>query len=192
MTSLDVNERDSLATLAACADLGVNFLDTAYCYGAHGESEKLIAQVLGSQRDQFVIATKCGLHWNASGVQVKDGRPATLRREVEESLTRLRTDRVELLYLHAPDPDTPVEESAGELLRIMQSGQARSIGVSNFTLEQWRFAGRVLAADEGPAWRQAAARSCLSARRRPLEVSHVSRRRVAEKPRPARRAARHR
>lgn len=136
MTSLDVNERNSLATLAACAELGINFLDTAYCYGADGESEKLIAKALSAQRDQFVIATKCGIHWNESRVQVRDGRPATLRREIDESLKRLNTDRVELLYLHAPDPHTPVEESAGELLRIMQSGKARSIGVSNFTLEQ--------------------------------------------------------
>lgn len=138
MTSLNVNDRDSLATLEACLEIGVNFFDTAYCYGAHGESEKLIAQALGHRRDEIVIATKCGIHWNENLKQVPDGRPERLRREIDESLQRLNTDRVELLYLHAPDPQTPVTESAGELRRIMESGKARSIGVSNFTLEQLR------------------------------------------------------
>jgi aryl-alcohol dehydrogenase-like predicted oxidoreductase len=136
MTSLDVNERDSLATLHACLELGVNFLDTAYCYGAHGESEQLIARALGHRRDELVIATKCGIHWDENVQQVRDARPETLAREVDESLRRLNTDRVELLYLHAPDPNVPVTASAGELRRLMEAGKARSIGVSNFSLEQ--------------------------------------------------------
>lgn len=136
MTSLGVTERDSLATLDACLDLGVNFFDTAYCYGAHGESEKLIAKAFAGKRDRVVIATKGGIHWGADGKQVKDGRPATLRRQCEESLQRLQTDRVELLYLHAPDPNTPVSESAGELRRLMDEGKTRSVGVSNFSLAQ--------------------------------------------------------
>lgn len=136
MTSLGVTERDSLATLEACLDLGVNFFDTAYCYGAQGESEKLIAKAFGGKRDRVVIATKGGIHWGADGKQVKDGRPATLRRQCDESLARLETDRVDLLYLHAPDPNTPVSESAGELKRLMEEGKTRSIGVSNFSLAQ--------------------------------------------------------
>jgi len=136
MTSLDVNETDSLATLDACFDLGVNFLDTAYCYGIHGESERLIARALEGRRDEMVIATKGGLHYTADRRQHHDASPATLRRECEESLRRLNTDRVELLYLHAPDPDVPVAESAGELLRLMEEGKTRSVGVSNFNLAQ--------------------------------------------------------
>jgi len=136
MTSLGVTERDSLATLAACLELGVNFFDTAYCYGAHGESEKLIAKAFAGKRDRVVIATKGGIHWGPDGKQVKDGRPATLRRQCEESLVRLATDRVELLYLHAPDPNTPLSESAGELKRLMEEGKTLSVGVSNFSLMQ--------------------------------------------------------
>lgn len=136
MTSLDVYTRHSLATIDACSKAGINFLDTAYCYGANGESEELIATVIRQRRDDFVIATKCGIHWDADLNQVRDARPERLRREVDESLQRLETDRVELLYLHAPDPNTPVTESAGELRRLMEAGKARSIGVSNFTLEQ--------------------------------------------------------
>lgn len=136
MTSLEVNDADSLATLGACFDLGINLLDTAYCYGAAGESEKLIARALEGRRDEMVIATKGGIHWGPDGKQRQDASPATLRRECEESLRRLNTDRVELLYLHAPDPQVPVAESAGELRRLMEEGKTRSVGVSNFNVAQ--------------------------------------------------------
>lgn len=136
MTSLDVNDNDSLETLAAALDAGVNFFDTAYGYGAAGESERLIAQALRSRRDEAVIATKCGLHWDENVERVLDARPERIRREIDESLERLQTDRVELLYLHAPDPRTPLAESAGALKEILESGKARAIGVSNFTVEQ--------------------------------------------------------
>jgi len=136
MTSLKVNDADSLATLRAAMDAGVNFFDSAYCYGANGESSRLIARALGAHRDEVVIATKCGLHWNEDRKMTHDARLETLKRECEEELRRLETDRVELLYLHAPDPDVPVEESAGALKELLDQGKARSIGVSNFSVEQ--------------------------------------------------------
>lgn len=136
MTSVDVNDKDSLATVEVCLEVGVNFLDTAFCYGANGESERLVARALGKRRDEMVIATKGGVHWEANGDRTIDGRPSTLRNECDESLRRLNTDRVELLYLHAPDPHTPLTESAGELRRLQESGKARAIGVSNLSLEQ--------------------------------------------------------
>lgn len=136
MTSLGVNEADSLATLHAAIDAGINFLDTAYAYGASGESERLIARVVEGRRDKVVIATKGGIAWDAAGQRVIDGRPETLRRQCDESLRRLNTDRVELLYLHAPDPSTPLADSAGELRRLMEEGKTRAIGVSNFNLAQ--------------------------------------------------------
>src|SRR5215475_14658131 len=123
MTSLDVNEADSMATIEAALESGINFFDTAYCYGAEGESERLFAKALGKRRDQVVIATKGGIHWDADRTMTFDGRPATLRRECEESLRRLGTDRVDLLYLHRPDPNVPVAESAGELKRLMEEGK---------------------------------------------------------------------
>lgn len=136
MTSLDTSEADSLATLAAALDAGINCFDTAYCYGPRGESERLIARALGPRRDEAVIATKGGIHWGPDGRQVRDARPETLRRQCEESLRRLGTDRVELLYLHAPDPQVPLAESAGALRRLMEEGKARSIGVSNASVAQ--------------------------------------------------------
>ncbi len=136
MTSLDVNDADSLAMLRAAFDAGINFFDSAYCYGANGESSRLIAKALGTQRDEVVIATKCGLHWNEDRKMTHDARPETLKRECEEELRRLKTDRVELLYLHAPASDAPVEESAGALKEALDEGKACSIGVSNFSVDQ--------------------------------------------------------
>ncbi len=135
MTSLDVNDDDSLATLRSCLDVGINFLDTAYCYGADGESERLIAKALGDHRDEMVIATKGGVHW-AGDKQAQDASPARLRRECEESLRRLNTDRVELIYLHSPDPNVPLTESAGALGELMEQGKTRGVGVSNVSLAQ--------------------------------------------------------
>ena len=135
VSTLDTNEADSIATIRACFDLGVNHLDTAHVYGPHGESENLIRRALGTRRDEMVIATKCGIHYEGDAM-VTDGRPERLRLECDESLRRLGTDRVELLYLHAPDPHVPLEESAGALRDLMQAGETRSVGVSNFTIEQ--------------------------------------------------------
>lgn len=135
VTSIDVTEDQSLATLQAAFDHGVNFFDTAYCYGYDGESEKLIAKQLGSKRDSIVIASKGGIHWK-DRVQQKDARPETLRCECDESLRRLNTDRIDLYYLHAPDPQTPLTESAGALKDLLETGKIRSVGVSNFSQEQ--------------------------------------------------------
>ncbi|MFO0946659.1 MAG: aldo/keto reductase [Planctomycetota bacterium] len=136
MTSLGVTDEDSLATLEAAVDAGVNFFDTAYCYGANGESEDRIARALGPVRDKIVLATKGGIHWGPDGKQVRDASPVTLKRECAESLRRLRTDRVELLYLHAPDPSIPIEESAAALAQLQREGKALTIGLSNASVEQ--------------------------------------------------------
>jgi aryl-alcohol dehydrogenase-like predicted oxidoreductase len=136
MTYPDTSEAESLAAVRACFELGINHLDTAYMYGARGESERLIAKALGGRRDEMVIATKGGLHWSPDGIMSHDARPATLRQQCEESLRRLETDRVELLYLHAPDRNVPVRESAGELRRLMEEGKTRAVGASNLDLEQ--------------------------------------------------------
>jgi aryl-alcohol dehydrogenase-like predicted oxidoreductase len=136
MSSADVNDSDSLATIQACFDLGINFLDTAYAYGMNGESETLIARALGGRRDEMVIATKGGIGWEPPRTQVLDARPETLVRECETSLRRLNTDHVELYYLHAPDPKVRIAESAGAMKELLEAGKTRSAGVSNVTLAQ--------------------------------------------------------
>jgi aryl-alcohol dehydrogenase-like predicted oxidoreductase len=137
ITSIDVNESDSLRTLQAALDAGINFFDTAYVYGYEGESERMIARALGHRHDEIVIASKCGLHWENKR-QVHDARPATILRECEESLRRLETDWIDLYYLHAPDPNVPVAESAGALRQLLDTGKVRAVGVSNFrSIEQY-------------------------------------------------------
>ncbi len=136
ITSAGVTEADSLATLQAAADAGINFFDTAHSYGYEGESERLIARALGHRRGEIVIATKGGLFWEAPRKQARDASPATLHRQCDESLRRLATDHVDLLYLHAPDPNVPLAESAGALLDLMQAGKTRAVGISNATPKQ--------------------------------------------------------
>jgi aryl-alcohol dehydrogenase-like predicted oxidoreductase len=135
ITSIDVNDADSLATLEAALDAGINFFDTAYCYGFEGQSERMIGRTFHSRRDQIVIATKGGIHWE-NGKQVRDGTPARLKRQCDESLQRLGTDRVDLLYLHAPDPNVPFAESAGALKELLDAGKTRAVGLSNATAGQ--------------------------------------------------------
>ena len=142
MTRAGVTRAAAEATVAAAIDAGITHLDTAYCYGEHGESERAIAAALRGRREQVVIAGKCGIHWEPDSTatpprrQVVDGRPERIRAEVEESLCRLGTDHLDLLYLHAPDPQVPTAESAGELARLLAAGKARAIGASNMSLAQ--------------------------------------------------------
>jgi aryl-alcohol dehydrogenase-like predicted oxidoreductase len=149
MTRDGVTHEAAVATVRAAIDAGITHLDTAYCYGERGESERVIREALGLgrgggrvssgtvRRDAVVIAGKCGIHWEPDLTktpprrQVVDGRPERLHLEVEESLRRLGTDHVDLLYLHAPDPGVPIEESAGALRRVLDAGRARAIGLSN-------------------------------------------------------------
>jgi len=180
MTRDGVSREAAVATVRAAVDAGITHLDTAYCYGERGESELAIRAAIAGRRDAVVIAGKCGIHWEPDAArtpprrQVVDGRPERIRAEVDESLTRLGTDRLDLLYLHAPDPAVPIEDSAGALKRLLEAGKARAIGLSNASAANLaRFAavcplaacqmqfnmlqreieadGRLLAADEGPA-----------------------------------------
>lgn len=142
MTRTGVTAQAAEATIRSALDHGIMHLDTAFCYGEHGESERAIAAAIRGRRDGVVIAGKCGIHWEPDATampprrQVVDGRPDRIRAEVGESLRRLGTDHLDLLYLHAPDPQVPLDESAGELARMLAAGTARAIGVSNVSLAQ--------------------------------------------------------
>lgn len=135
MTTLDAVREESLKTIHAAIDSGINFLDTAYAYGIEGESEQMIGEVVNGRRDDVVIATKGGLHRVGKG-QDYDARPETIRRECEESLRRLQTDRVELYYVHAPDPKVTISETAAAIAELIRAGKVLSAGASNFTLPQ--------------------------------------------------------
>lgn len=137
MTRSGITPTAAVATVAAALDAGIVHLDTAYCYGEAGESERAIAQAIaGRRRETAVIASKCGIHWEAGRKQCVDGRPERIQAEVDESLARLGTDHVDLLYLHAPDPTIPIEDSAGALAQLLAAGKTRAVGVSNVSLSQ--------------------------------------------------------
>ena len=135
MTSLDVNESDSIKTIQAALDSGINFFDTAYCYGTDGESERLLGRVIGNRRREMIIASKGGIHWQG-GDRRLDASPARLQDECRGSLKRLRTNYLDLYYLHAPDGSTPIEESATAFSELIEQGLVRAVGVSNLSVAQ--------------------------------------------------------
>ncbi|MCP4008241.1 MAG: aldo/keto reductase [Proteobacteria bacterium] len=110
-------------------DEGYTFLDTAAMYGM-GHNEELIGTCLASRREEYVLASKCGIFKNAQGKTETNGRPEVLQKTCEDSLRRLNTDVIDLYYLHRPDPDVPIEESVGALSRMVEQGKVRLIGLS--------------------------------------------------------------
>jgi len=135
------------AVLDAAIDAGVTFLDTADMYGREfGLSETLMGEALEGRRDQVVLATKFGHADFAPAVTGgSKGSRAHVRRAVEDSLRRLRTDWIDLYQLHTPDPSTPIEETLDALVDLVREGKVRYIGHSNFS--GWRIAEADHAAD---------------------------------------------
>lgn len=128
------------ALLRRAAELGVNFFDTAHAYGP-GDNEALIADALYPYADKkgpIVVATKGGVTKNAPDNIRADGRPETLRAEVEASLRLLKRDAIDLYQLHRPDPRVPLADSAGALAELQAAGKIRFIGLSNVSVDQYR------------------------------------------------------
>ena len=128
--------------LQRAVELGVNFIDTADSYGP-SVSESIIADALHPYPQGLVIATKGGLTRPAREQWERDATPAQLRRACEGSLRRLRLERIDVYQLHAIDPNVPLEDSLGELVRLQQEGKIRHIGVSNFSVPELRRAEKV-------------------------------------------------
>lgn len=128
------DEARSIETIRGAVEAGINLIDTAPVYG-FGRSEELVGKALEGLRDQAVIATKVALEWPDEQVR-RNASAARIRQEVEDSLRRLRTDRIDLYQVHWPDPRVPHEETAGELERLRQEGKILAIGVSNYSPEQ--------------------------------------------------------
>jgi aryl-alcohol dehydrogenase-like predicted oxidoreductase len=111
-------------------------IDTAPAYG-FGHSEEIVGKALaeGLLRDKAQIATKVGLAWK-DGALFRDSRPARIRKEIEDSLRRLRTDHIDLYQVHWPDLETPIAETARTLEDLSHEGKIRAIGVSNYSPAQ--------------------------------------------------------
>lgn len=127
---------DALRAIDAAIDHGITLIDTAPVYG-FGHSEELVGRALrsGRRRNSVLIATKCGLSWQGEKV-FRNATARRLEQEIDESLRRLRTDRIDLYQVHWPDPLVRIEETASVLARLLAQGKIRAIGVSNFNPEQ--------------------------------------------------------
>ena len=130
------------AVLRRAVQLGVNFIDTADCYGPE-VSENLIAEALYPYPDDLVIATKGGVELPERDGWRPNGRPEHLRRACEASLRRLRLDAIPVYQLHQPDPEVPLEESIGMLVRLKDEGKIRHLAVSNVNEHELRQAQRL-------------------------------------------------
>jgi aryl-alcohol dehydrogenase-like predicted oxidoreductase len=130
------DEAQSIATIRSAVERGITLIDTAPAYG-FGRAEEIVGKALaeGSLRDKVQIATKVGLGWN-DGAVFRDSRPARIRKEIEDSLRRLRTDYIDLYQVHWPDLETPIAETARTLEDLSGEGKIRAIGVSNYSPAQ--------------------------------------------------------
>jgi aryl-alcohol dehydrogenase-like predicted oxidoreductase len=129
------------ALFHAALDLGIDHFDTAALYG-FGRNESLVGEILHPFRDRFFLASKCGMT-GVNGTRVMDGRPETLKQTCKEALTRLRTDVIDLYYLHRWDKRVPIEESVGGLADLVREGHIRSIGLSEVSAATLRKAHAV-------------------------------------------------
>ncbi|MED4025007.1 aldo/keto reductase [Priestia megaterium] len=138
----NLNEEVGKDLVHKALDNGINLLDTAFIYGPK-RSEELIGEVLKERgnREEAVIATK-GAHKIVGDEVLLDNSPAFLKQSVEDSLKRLQTDYIDLYYIHFPDKNTPKDEAVGALKELKDEGKIRSIGVSNFSLDQLKEANK--------------------------------------------------
>jgi aryl-alcohol dehydrogenase-like predicted oxidoreductase len=139
-----VDREHGVRVIRAAVDLGVTFFDTAEVYGPFA-NEELVGEALAAVRDRVVIATKFGFSYKDGKQQpgVLDSRPARIREMVDESLKRLRTDRIDLLYQHRVDPNVPIEDVAGAVKELIRAGKVKHFGLSEAGVQTIRRAHAV-------------------------------------------------
>ena len=136
-------KQDMISLIRAAAERGVTLFDTAQVYGPF-TNEDLVGAALEPARDQVVIATKFGFDLEgAIGPGALDSRPQTIRKSVDGSLKRLRTDRIDLLYQHRVDPNVPIEDVAGTVKELIEQGKVRHFGMSEAGVQSIRRAHAV-------------------------------------------------
>ncbi len=126
-----IGRKETAAVVDAALSAGINFFDTADIYGGT-KSETYLGEALGSRRDEIVLATKFGAPYEG---HEGGASAAYIRTAVEDSLTRLGTDRIDLYQQHVPDQKTPIAETIGTLVELVAEGKIREFGCSNFTVD---------------------------------------------------------
>lgn len=137
ITTVGVTAQDAKATLAKAIDCGITMFDTAYSYGFDGESDRLLGEFVKGDRDRFRVIGKVGQRWDANRKRIVDATPAALHRDAEASLQRIGIDQFDLLLLHAPDPNVPLEQSAEAMHGLQRRGLCQKVGVSNVSPAQY-------------------------------------------------------
>ncbi|MCL2618397.1 MAG: aldo/keto reductase [Defluviitaleaceae bacterium] len=125
-------EKNSVSMVHAALDAGINLFDVAPVYG-YGVSETILGKALQGRRDKAIIATKAGIKWDDSKNTRFDLSKDSILSEIEDTLTRLGTDYVDIYQMHWPDPSTPLSETAEALSQLRKSGKIRYVGLSNFS-----------------------------------------------------------
>jgi len=128
------NQNDALNAIHTALDIGVNWLDTAPFYG-WGHGEELVGNAIKGKRDKIFIFSKCGSINDGKGNTIEDLSPKSITQEIDETLTRLGTDYIDLYQFHDPDPNTPIEESWGTMQELIQTGKVRYGGLSNHPVD---------------------------------------------------------
>lgn len=128
------DQSESIATIHAALNQGINLIDTAPMYGT-GVSEEIVGSALQGMRTEVVIATKVGLE-SRNGKVYRNASRSRIMLEIDESLRRLRTDYIDIYQVHWPDPLVPIEETAEAMRSLYELGKIRAIGVSNFSVPQ--------------------------------------------------------
>jgi aryl-alcohol dehydrogenase-like predicted oxidoreductase len=129
------DDNESIASIRAAFDKGVNWIDTAAVYGL-GHSEEVVARAVEGISPRPYIFTKCARIWNEQRQIGKSLKADSIRAECEASLRRLKIDCIDLYQMHWPEPDEDIEEGWSTMAKLQQEGKARWIGVSNFSVEQ--------------------------------------------------------
>ena len=132
----------SMAAIHTALDAGVNWIDTAPVYGL-GHSEEVVGKALAGRAHRPYIFTKCSLVWNDQREIGHSLKAASVRRELEASLRRLRVDAIDLYQIHWPDPEPEIEEGWQTLTQFQKEGKVRYIGVSNFNVAQMKRIERI-------------------------------------------------
>ena len=126
----ETDDTQSIAAIQRAIDLGINLIDTAPAYGL-GHAEEIVGKAIKGRRDRVFIASKCGLQKRGKRF-VLDLTPTEIRKELEASLVRLAIENIDLYQCHWPDPNTPIESTLSEMLKMQSEGKINAIGVSNF------------------------------------------------------------
>ncbi|HNX91222.1 MAG TPA: aldo/keto reductase, partial [Candidatus Omnitrophota bacterium] len=127
----ETDDAVSIKVIQAAYDNGINFIDTAPIYGL-GRSEEVVGKAIRSIGVKMIVATKCGLDPAGGAIPFIDLSPAFIRKEVESSLRRLGVDVIDLYQCHWPDKKAPIEDTFGEMSKLVREGKIRYVGVSNF------------------------------------------------------------